>query len=179
MPPRVPPASWPCVLAVSPGVASPAQLNYGWCMFSAKQTEIATPARSATNSKRILNRAFLMAALVALVAVTCLYELSSALHGEIVVDGQRGATEVSIGPVILATALGALCALGLAWGALRTPWPRRVLVLAIAAGLVLSSLPPLAATTSASTLWLLAMHVVVAVPLVAWALRYVWDATAD
>lgn len=83
-------------------------------------------------------------------------------------------TTVPLGAIVLATVVGGAGAYGLARLAGRTAGPRRTFLLAALAGLLVSSVPPLAGAVDTRTaLWLLAMHAGVAaavVPAVASAL---------
>jgi hypothetical protein len=103
----------------------------------------------------------------ALAAALATYAGARIANVPLLVDGPSGTTEVPVGAVVMATAIGAVAAWVVSRGALRTARPRVVFVGVVGPGLVLSSVPPMTGATSGSTAgWLLLMHLVVAVPLI-------------
>lgn len=100
-------------------------------------------------------------------AASSLCLLTAQLTGPgLVVHGREvsGPTQVPLGAVLLATAVGGVAALVLVRLANRTRRPRRTFAVTVTAGLALSCLPPVqAAATTRTALVLLTMHLIVAV----------------
>jgi hypothetical protein len=139
-------------------------------MFSAK--DLLGPQVGFPSTKSERPRPLLAAAVIAVASALLVYVAARSVSGPLVVDGARGRTEVPAGAVVLATVFGAASAWFIARLAARSTRPRPVAACLFGAGLVLSSVPPvLGATTASTTTWLLLMHLVVAVPLVAAAWR--------
>lgn len=89
------------------------------------------------------------------------------LNGPLWISGPNGVTAVPVGAVILASLVGVVGTVVLVRVASRARRPRRVFLMLVGAGLLISSLPPIQAATSASTtLWLLLLHIAVAAPLI-------------
>lgn len=83
-------------------------------------------------------------------------------------NGRDGETPVPLGAVAIATVAGALAAWALVRVARLTRVPRATFIALAVVGFAVSGIAPVAAATTAATAgWLLLLHLVVAVPLVA------------
>ena len=104
----------------------------------------------------------------ALVGVSACFFVASMTGATLIVAARdTGATTVPFGAAVFATVAAGGGAYFLARLAGRAPRPRRIFLLLTTAGLLASTVPPLQAATSVSTLiWLLVMHAVAALALV-------------
>jgi uncharacterized protein DUF6069 len=84
-----------------------------------------------------------------------------------VVGRGDGPVAVPLGAVAVATVAGGVAGWGMAVLAARTSRPRAAFLAGVVAGLVLSTVPPLAgATDTVTAVWLLVLHAVVAASIV-------------
>ena len=112
-------------------------------------------------------RSFLAGATAVLGAIVC-FMVAHAVGQELTVEGRgAGTTEVPVGAVAFATLVAVAAAVGVAVVARRTRRPRVVFLTAAVLGGVVTTIPPItAATNTATAMWLLAMHAIVAASIV-------------
>ena len=105
----------------------------------------------------------------ALVLVVITYLIADAASGPLLVTqpGGDNAEEVAVGAVVAFTVLGGVVGLGLALVVSRRSWPASMFAAVCAAALLLYGVVPFTAAEQTSTaIWLNAMHVAAAVPIV-------------
>ena len=137
-------------------------------MFSAKDERAGARTTRVVEARPTAVRRLLLALGMALTAVLATYSVARSISGDLLVHGRGGSTPVPGGAVAAATVAGGLAAWAIVGVAGRTRTPRATFVGLVVVGLALSSAVPVAAATTATTAaWLLLLHLVVAIPLVA------------
>jgi hypothetical protein len=105
---------------------------------------------------------------VALALALATYGVARVVSGDLLVSGREERTPVPWGAVAAATVMGGIAAWAVVTAARRTRTPRATFLALVVLGFAVSAVAPIAAATTATTVaWLLLLHLVVAVPLLA------------